>query len=81
MRRLTNWLVGIWMVICSALQVFPDVAMQVWMMMPDDLKSALPPFTVKAISYSVLVISMLAKMRGMKKENKALKNDSANPQG
>jgi hypothetical protein len=81
MRRLTNWLIGIWMVICSALQVFPDVAMQVWMMMPDDLKSALPPFTVKAISYSVLVISMLAKMRGMKKENKALKNDSANPQG
>lgn len=75
MRRLTNWLIGIWMVICSALQVFPDVAMQVWMMMPDDLKSALPPFTVKAISYSVLVISMLAKMRGMKKENKALKND------
>lgn len=81
MRRLTNWLIGIWMVICSALQAFPDVAMQVWMMMPDDLKSALPPFTVKAISYSVLVISMLAKMRGMKKENKALKNDSANPQG
>lgn len=81
MKRLSNWLIGIWMAICSAIQVFPDVAMQVWMMMPDDLKSALPPFTVKAISYSVLVVSMLAKMHGMKKENKALKNDSANPQG
>lgn len=81
MKRLSNWLIGIWMAICSALQVFPDVAMQVWMMMPDDLKSALPPFTVKAISYSILLASLFGKMHGMKKEIKALKNDSANPQG
>ncbi|HBK9907433.1 TPA: hypothetical protein LOL70_004809 [Salmonella enterica subsp. enterica serovar Infantis] len=57
------------------------MAMQVWMMMPDDLKSALPPFTVKAISYSILLASLFGKMHGMKKEIKALKNDSANPQG
>lgn len=45
--------------------------------MPDDLKSALSPFVVKAISYSILVLSFLGKMHGMKKENRRLKDDSS----
>lgn len=77
MKRLSNWLIGIWMALCSAIQMFPDAAIQVWMMMPDDMKGALPPFMVNAISYAVLIISLLAKMHGMKKENKALKDEQS----
>jgi hypothetical protein len=44
-------------------------------MMPDDLKSALPPFAVKAISYSILLLSMLGKMHAMNKANKRLRDD------
>jgi len=79
MKRLSNWLLGLWVALCSMLQVWPESMLYVWGMMPDDLKSELPPFAVKAISYSILVASMLAKMHGMKKENKALKDDSGNP--
>lgn len=50
--------------------------MQVWVLMPDDLKYVLPPFVVKSASYSILVMSMLAKMHSMKKQNDRLKNDS-----
>ncbi|MFU2368483.1 MAG: hypothetical protein ACM685_22910 [Enterobacteriaceae bacterium] len=53
----------------------------VWAFMPEDLKSSIPPIAVKAISYSILIASLFGKMHGMKKEIKALKNDSANPQG
>ena len=79
MKRISNWLLGIWVAICSLLQVWPEAMLYVWGMMPEDLKASLPPFAVKAISYSVLVLSMLAKMHGMKKENKALKDDAGNP--
>lgn len=80
MKRLTNWLIGIWLSFCSLIQFWPDAMVHVWAFMPEDLKSAIPPIAVKAISYSILVASMLGKMHGMRKENKALKNDSANPQ-
>ena len=79
MKRISNWLLALWMAICSILQFIPDAVLYVWGMMPDDLKGALPPLAVKAISYSVLVLSILMKMHGMKKENKALKDDAGNP--
>ena len=34
--------------------------------MPEDLKSAIPPLYVKAISFSILVMAMLGKMHGMR---------------
>lgn len=74
MNKISNWLLGAWMTICSVMQIFPDVAMQVWMVMPDDMKDSMHPYVVKVISYSVLVMSMLLKMHLMRKENKALKN-------
>lgn len=75
MKKISNWLLAAWISICSLLQLYPEALMQVWMMMPDDLKSALPPFVVKSASYSILVLSMLAKMHSMKKQNEKLKND------
>ncbi|HAZ2983852.1 TPA: hypothetical protein J0587_004679 [Salmonella enterica subsp. enterica serovar Kentucky] len=75
MKRLSNWLLGAWISVCSLLQIWPESMLYVWGMMPDDLKSALPPFAVKAISYSILLLSMLGKMHAMNKANKRLRDD------
>lgn len=78
MRKLSNWLLGAWISFCSLLQLWPDAMMHVWVMIPDDLKAALPPIAVKAISYSILLLSMLGKMHAMNKANKRLKDESKN---
>lgn len=75
MKRLSNWLLGLWVALCSMLQVWPESMLYVWGMMPDDLKSALPPFAVKAISYSILLLPMLGKMHAMNKANKRLRDE------
>lgn len=75
MKKLTNWLLGAWISLCSLLQIWPESMLYVWAMMPDDLKSALPPFAVKAVSYSIMLAGILGKMHGMRKENRRLRND------
>ena len=75
MKKLSNWLLGAWISFCSLLQVWPESMLYVWAMMPDDLKSALPPFAVKAVSYSIMLAGVLGKMHGMRKENRRLRND------
>ena len=75
MKKLSNWLLGLWISFCSLLQVWPESILYVWAMMPDDLKSALPPFAVKAVSYSVMLAGILGKMNVMRKENRRLRDD------
>ncbi len=81
MKKINNWLLGLWMSFCTALQFWPDALMQVWNMMPDDLKAAIPPLYVKAISFSILVMAMLGKMHGMKVHQAKLeqKVEDSNP--
>lgn len=74
MKKLSNWLLGAWISVCSLLQIWPESMLYVWSMMPDDLKSALPPFAVKVVSYSVMLVGILGKMHGMRKENRRLRN-------
>lgn len=76
MKRLSNWLLGLWVALCSMLQVWPESMLYVWGMMPDDLKAALPPFAVKVVSYSVMLAAILGKMHAMNKANKRLRDDS-----
>lgn len=78
MKKLSNWLLGAWISFCSLLQLWPDAMMHVWVMMPDDLKAALPPFAVKLVSYSVMLAAILGKMHAMNKANKRLKDESKN---
>lgn len=75
MKKLSNWLLGLWISFCSLLQIWPESMLYVWAMMPDDLKSALPPLAVKAVSYSVMLAAILGKMNGMRKENRRLRDD------
>lgn len=76
MKKLSNWLLGLWISFCSLLQIWPESMLYVWAMMPDDLKSALPPFAVKVVSYSVMLAAILGKMHAMNKANKRLKDES-----
>lgn len=76
MKKLTNWLLGAWISFCSLLQVWPESMLYVWAMMPDDLKSALPPFAVKAVSYSIMLVGILGKMHSMRKENRRFRDDN-----
>nr|DAO15398.1 MAG TPA: hypothetical protein [Caudoviricetes sp.] len=75
MKKLSNWLLGAWISVCSLLQIWPESMLYVWGMMPDDLKSALPPIVVKGVSYSIMLVGILSKMHGMRKENRRLRND------
>mgnify|MGYP004442915077 FL=1 len=75
MKKLSNWLLGLWISFCSLLQIWPESMLYVWAMMPDDLKSALPPFAVKAVSYSIMLAGILGKMNVMRKENRRLRDD------
>lgn len=76
MKRLSNWLLGAWISVCSLLQIWPESMLYVWGMMPDDLKSALPPYAVKAVSYSVMLAAIFGKMHAMNKANKRLRDDN-----
>lgn len=75
MKRLSNWLLGGWISVCSLLQIWPESMLYVWGMMPDDLKAALPPIVVKGVSYSIMLVSILGKMHSMRKENRRLRDD------
>ncbi|QZB86851.1 holin protein [Salmonella phage seszw] len=75
MKKLSNWLLGLWISFCSLLQIWTESMLYVWAMMPDDLKSALPPIVVKGVSYSIMLVGILGKMHGMRKENRRLRND------
>ena len=75
MKKLSNWLLGLWISFCSLLQIWPESMLYVWAMMPDDLKSALPPIVVKGVSYSIMLVGILGKMHAMRKENRRLRND------
>lgn len=75
MKKLSNWLLGLWISFCSLLQIWPESMLYVWAMMPDDLKSALPPFAVKVVSYSIMLAGILGKMNVMRKENRRLRDD------
>lgn len=77
MKKLSNWLLGLWISFCSLLQIWPESMLYVWTMMPDDLKSALPPFAVKAVSYSIMLAGILGKMNVMRKENRRLRDDGS----
>lgn len=77
MKKLSNWLLGLWISFCSLLQIWPESMLYVWAMMPDDLKSALPPFAVKAVSYSIMLAGILGKMNVMRKENRRLRDDGS----
>lgn len=78
MKRLNTWLIAAWGLLVGYLQFVPDALTQVWLMMPQDIKDAMPPYFIKAVGYALLAMMMLGKTIMLKRENKRLKDDGAN---
>ncbi len=78
MKRLTTCLIAVWGVILGYLQFVPDALTQVWMLMPQDIKDSMPPYFIKAVGYVLFALMMVGKTAMLKRENKRLKDDSAN---
>lgn len=81
MKKISNWLIGAWTALMGVFMVAPDTLTSVWLMMPEDIKSAMPPYVAKAIGFAVLIAAMLGKMHKQRVENVQLKQkveDSTN---
>lgn len=55
----------------------PDAFLQVWLMLPQDLKDTLPPSVVKFIPIAILVAGTLARVVKQKKLPQVNTDDSA----
>lgn len=60
-RQWSFWLGVIGTTLTSALLAFPDLALQVWVMMPDDLKATLPQRYTPFIGVSIFALGLFAK--------------------
>lgn len=60
-KQWSFWLGTIGTAITSALLASPDLALQVWLMMPDDLKATIPARYTPFIGVSVFVLGLVAK--------------------
>lgn len=77
MKKISNWLIGVWGSLMGYFMVFPADLTSVWMVMPHELKDAMPPYVAKAIGFAVLVAAMLGKMHKQRVENVQLKQKVA----
>lgn len=82
MTKFRNWLLAAWLGALGYLQIYPGAITDAWMMVPDDLKQAVPLWVPKTISGSVLFLTFLAKMGFMGSDKKKLKKqvDQMSPQ-
>ena len=55
----------------------PDAAIQLWLMLPDDLKALLPPDVVKYIPIFILIAGTFARVIKQNKLQKVDTNESA----
>lgn len=55
----------------------PDAAIQVWLMLPDDMRNALPPDVVKYIPIVILSMGTFARVVKQNKLAKAPENDTS----
>ena len=60
-KQWSFWLGAIGTAITSALLASPDLALQVWLMMPPDLKATIPERYTPFIGVGVFVLGLIAK--------------------
>lgn len=61
LRQWSFWLGVVGTALTSALLAFPDLALQVWLMMPDDLKRTIPERYTPFIGVGIFALSLIAK--------------------
>lgn len=60
-KQWSFWLSAVGTIITSALLALPDLALQVWVMMPPDLKAALPERYTPFIGVAIFALGVVAK--------------------
>lgn len=55
------WLIGLGTTLGVYLAAFPDALVQVWLMLPADLKAALPVNVAQYISYALIALGVISK--------------------
>lgn len=67
LKQWSFWLAVIGSAFTSALVALPQFALEVWMMMPADLKAAIPPQYTPLIGVGVFCLSVISKFIVQKK--------------
>lgn len=72
MKRLNTWLMSIWAAILGYFQFFPQDLNNLWVAMPDDIKSSLPPYVAKAVAFALFCAMLIGRGVTSHKEKKQL---------
>jgi len=86
MKRLNTWLMSIWGMIVGWFVTFPQDLNNLWSVMPDEIKSAIPPSYAKGIAFALFCSMVIGRNVANRKEKKQLeqkveevtKDDGAN---
>lgn len=81
MKKIKAYLLAIWAMVMGWFTVFPADLINIWQILPADIKDAMGTHTAKVIGFIVLGVSVGKVIFGLKKENVQLKQkleDSSN---
>lgn len=73
MKSKSTWLCAFVVALASIIQVWPEAMLHAWLLLPEDLKSTLPPNVVKWFSYVLVVTSFLGKTYAIRRNRNAQK--------
>jgi len=63
--------------VASVLIAFPDIALNAWAILPDDLKAFIPPNYMPLIGVAIFVLSMVAKFIPQPKLRAEIQNNDS----
>lgn len=81
MKKIKAYLLTLWALFMGWVTVFPADLINIWQIMPSDIKDAMGTHTAKVIGFAILAVSVGKMIFGLKKENLQLKQkveDSTN---
>lgn len=78
-RTWSFWLGAVGTALTSLLLASPDLALQVWAMMPDDLKATIPARYTPFIGVGIFALSLVAKFVKQAKLDAMKQNDRQQP--
>jgi len=72
MKRLNTWLMSIWGMIIGWFVTFPQDLNNLWSVMPDEIKSAIPPSYAKGIAFALFCSMVIGRNVANSKEKQKL---------
>ncbi len=81
MKRLNTWLISIWGMIVGWFVTFPQDLNNLWSVMPDEIKSAIPPSYAKGIAFALFCSMVSARNVANRKEKQKLEHKFEEAEG